>query len=99
MGVVAVVMIILVGACLVLTRPYHTGQATHGIVRSPWETTHANRRGIVDVPLTLVLWRCIHWPGGIALCLVADQQRSSGEALFEVKIPTMINLGTASGEG
>jgi hypothetical protein len=61
LGMVAVVMIILAGACLVLTRPYHTGQATHGIVRSPNGTIHAIRRGIVDVRLTMMLWRCLRW--------------------------------------
>jgi hypothetical protein len=61
MGMVAGVMIILAGACLVLTRPYHTGQATHGIVRSPNGTIHVIGRRIVDLRLIMVLWRCIHW--------------------------------------
>jgi hypothetical protein len=61
MGMVVVVMRILAGACLVLTRPYHTDQATHGIVRSSKGTILAIRRGIVDLRLTMVLWRCIHW--------------------------------------
>jgi hypothetical protein len=40
---------------------YHTGQATRGFVWSPWETIHAIRRGILDVRLPIVLWRCLRW--------------------------------------
>jgi hypothetical protein len=60
MGMVAVAMIILAGACLALTRPYHVGSATPGVVRPPNGTIQAIRRGIVDVRLTMVVWHRIH---------------------------------------
>jgi hypothetical protein len=38
-------------------------------------------------------------PGGIALLLVADEQHSSGEALFEVKLPSMMTQEQHFGGG